>query len=79
LIKIVIPRDKFEDLLTPECVDWLRSRPEGVPQAGIDGAQLWLEFSEPATAAQFEQLWLGKQRASGSVDSEHDPATGKAA
>ena len=79
MIKVLIPRDKFEDLLTPECVEWIRSRPEGVPEAGNEGTQLWLRFSDPAAAADFEQLWLGKKLPSKADDLGSQSTRGRAA
>ena len=79
MLKILIPRDNFEDLLNPECVDWLRSRPDGVPEAGMEGSQLWLGFSDAAVAADFAQLWLCGKRLAGVVQTVDDEVQGRAA
>jgi hypothetical protein len=60
LIKIEVPSDQLGSLLTLDCVNWLRSRPEGVPEVRMKDSRIWIEFVDPATAEQFEQIWLGK-------------------
>lgn len=58
--------------MTLECVDWLRSRSGGVAEAVMNGSQFWLEFGDPATAAEFERIWLATPERSGESLKAHE-------
>ena len=62
MIKVLIPSDKLDAVLTQECVEWLRSASLPVAEARLQDTELWLEFADPEIAAQFEQIWLREKQ-----------------